>query len=145
MSNEALKNYSTDQVVTIWNGINITGYAADTFIEVEREEDGWTVYVGSLGDVCRTKNLNRTGKITITLMQTSPINDLLAARATLDESTGDEFGPIQIKDLNGTMLVYGAEAWIMKRPKIERGKESGTVQWVFMVAQLEQFEGGNVI
>jgi hypothetical protein len=43
------------------------------------------------------------------------------------------------------MVCFGAEAWVMKRPKIERAKESGTVQWVFAVAKLEIFEGGNVI
>ncbi len=141
----SLTNYHTDQVILIWNDININGYAGDTFIEVERNEDGFTTYVGSLGDVCRTKNMNRTGKITVTLMATAPVNDTLAALAQVDEDDGLEFAPIQLKDLNGNMRASGAEAWIMKRPKIERAKEAGTVQWVFEVAQLNLNEGGNVL
>lgn len=137
-------NYLTDQVVVIWNGILINGYANDTFVEIERDEDGWTTYVGALGDVCRTRNLNRMGKVTVTLMATAAVNDLLAAQAELDEQFGTAYGPIQIKDLNGTMICSGAEAWVMKRPKIERAKESGTVQWVFAVAELKMFEGGNI-
>jgi hypothetical protein len=140
-----LTNYHTDQVTLSWNNINITGYASDTFIEVERDEDGFTSYVGSLGDVCRTRNLNRMGKITVTLMASAPVNDQLAAAAQLDEDSGLDYGPIQVKDLNGTMRADGAEAWIMKRPKIDRAKESGTVQWVFSVAYLNMYEGGNVV
>ncbi len=141
----SLETYHTDKVHLSWNGINITGYGKDTFVEVEREEDGFTTYVGSLGDVCRSKNLNRTGKITITLMQTSPVNNLLAQAVQDDEDFGDAFGPIQLKDLTSSPsrpLAFAAEAWVMKRPKIERGKESGTVQWVFMVANLIVYESG---
>lgn len=136
--------YNVDENIVSWKGINIVGYASDTFIEAEREEDGFTHYVGSLGDVCRTRNLNRMGKVTITLMATAAVNDLLAAAAQADEDTGDNWGPIQIKDLNGNMRINGSEAWIQKRPKIERGKESGTIQWVFIVAEMKVFEGGNV-
>lgn len=140
-----ITNYHTDQVVLVWDGINITGYANDTFVEVERNEDSFTTYVGSLGDVCRTKNLNRTGKVTVTLMASAPVNDLLAARAQRDEDTGLDYGPIQLKDLNANMRADGAESWISKRPKVERAKESGTIQWVFEVAYLNLFEGGNVL
>lgn len=140
-----LTNYHTDKVHLVWNGILIQGYAKDTFIEVERNEDSFTTYVGSLGDVCRTKNLNRTGKITVTLMASAPVNDLLSARCNLDEDTGLEYGPIQVTDLSSTMRCDGAEAWIMKRPKVERAQESGTVQWVFEVAHLNLFEGGTDI
>lgn len=140
-----LANYHTDKVLAAWNNINITGYANDTFIEVERDEDSFTTYVGSLGEVCRTKNLNRMGKITITLMASSAINDLLASAANTDEDSGLDYGPISITDLNGNMVAFGAEAWVMKRPKIERAKESGTIQWVFAVAVLSMTEGGNVI
>ncbi len=141
----SLTNYHTDQVILIWNDIHINGFANDTFIEVERNEDGFTTYVGSLGDVCRTRNLNRTGKVTVTLMASAPVNDTLAALAQDDEDSGLDYAPIQLKDLNGNMRADGAEAWIVKRPKIERAKESGTIQWVFEVAVLNMREGGNVL
>lgn len=135
--------YSPDNVLLSWDGIPITGYAKDTFIEVEREEDSWLTYVGSLGDVCRTKNLNKMGKVTVTLMATAPVNTLLAAKAQDDEDHGQDSGPILLKDLSGALQVDGADAWVMKRPKIERAHESGTIQWVFVVAKLNVFEGGN--
>jgi hypothetical protein len=136
--------YSPDNVHIIWKGVPLTGFAKDTFVEIEREEDSFTTYVGSGGQVCRTKNLNRLGKITVTLMAVAPVNDILAALAQTDEDTGFGSGPITVKDLGGTMLASGADAWVMKRPKIERAHESGTIQWVFVVASLQQFEGGSL-
>ena len=140
-----ITNYHTDQVVASFLGENINGFADDTFIEVERNEDGWTLYVGALGDKCRTRNLNRSGKITFTLMATAPVNDRLATFANDDETFGFNFGPIQIKDLNGNMVCHGSEAWIMKQPKVERAKDSGTIQWVIEVADLTIVAGGNVV
>ncbi len=140
----SITNYFIDQVIVSFGPIDINGYANDTFVEIEREEDGWTTYVGALGDVCRTQNLNRSGKITLTLMATAPVNDLLAAIAQEDEDFGIDYHPMSVKDLSGNMRASGEDAWIVKRPKIERGKESGTVQWVFMVAKLNLFEGGNL-
>lgn len=138
------KNHSPDAVVANLDGINISGYADDTFIEVERNEDAITLYVGAGGEYCRSRSLNKSGTVTFTLMATSSVNDLLAAMAQLDEDTGTGYGPLLIKDLNGTMLVSAAEAWIKKRPKIERAREAGTIQWVIECGELIVFEGGNL-
>lgn len=136
--------YSPDLVVVTFKNVIINGFAPDTFVEVERDEDGFMKYVGSLGDVARTKNLNRAGKITITLMAVAPVNDLLQTWADIDESTGLGYGSFLVKDLSGNMFCHSETAWIMKRPKVERGKESGTVQWVFDCADVEIGAGGNI-
>ncbi len=141
----SFEQYSPSNVMVSFSALNITGFAEGTFVEVERDEDGFTTYVGALGDVCRTRNLNRLGKITVTLMATAPINTALAALAQIDEDDATEVYPIQVKDISGDMICYGAEAWVMKRPKIERAKESSTIQWVFVVAELKILEGGNTV
>jgi hypothetical protein len=79
------KTYSPEHVILAFNGVIISGYANDTFIEVERDEDTFMKYTGSLGDVARTTNLNRGGKVTVTLMAVAPINDDLANMALADE------------------------------------------------------------
>lgn len=139
------KNYSPDQVVASFMDINITGYMDGTFIEVERDEDSFTKHVGALGDVTRTKNLNRSGKVTITLKAESPVNDLLAALLQTDEQFAATYGPLSIKDLNGNMRCSATYAWILKAPKVERAKESGSVQWIFDCADLFIFPGGNIL
>lgn len=144
------KTYSPDLVMVSWNGVNIGGFAKDTFIEVEPDEDVFMKYTGTLGDVARSKNLNKGGKIKLTLMAVAPINDTLANLALADQNVAlgspDQFyGSFQIKDLSGTMECYAEIAWISKWPKVERGKESGTIEWEFDCAALEIYPGGNLI
>lgn len=135
--------YTPDLVVVSFAGGTITGYAKDTFIEVEREEDTFMKYVGALGDVARSRSLNKTGKITITLMEISASNDFLYSFAALDELDNSAVSSFEVVDLNGNMRCRASIAWVMKWPKIERGKESTTTQWVIECADLEIIPGGH--
>lgn len=141
----AFRTYNPAIVTVSFKGINITGFMDGTFIEVERDEDTFTKHVGATGDVTRTRNNNKSGKVTVTLTQASATNDLLAALALLDEQFGGQYGAFQIKDLSGNMKCRSTQAWIKKQPKVERAKESGSVQWEFDCAELEMFVGGNII
>lgn len=137
--------YSPDKVQVVFQGNMILGFASGTFIDAERHVDGFQMHVGSLGDVTRTRNLNRTGQITFTLMAQSPYNDLLQALADSDEQFGDSFGTLQILDQNGKAEVHCEKAWIRKRPKMERAQESGNTVWVLDAADIEIVVSGNVV
>lgn len=140
-----LRKYDPSQNKITLGGQDITGYAEGTFIEIERDEDGFTTTVGSLGDVVRTRNLSRVAKVTLTLMAQAPANDILDQISQDDEDTGDNVKSFQMKDLNANVRCDGPEAWVMKKPKVERAKEAGTVQWVLCVANCEIRAGGNVV
>lgn len=139
-----LRQYDPSQVTFAYKGVNITGYQDGTFIDAERNENSFTEHAGSLGDVTRSRILNRTGKITLTLMSQSPSNDVLDAFLAQDEQTGTNYGAIYIKDLFGNMKCHASAGWIAKQPKVERGKESGSTVWVFTCADLEIHAGGGV-
>lgn len=140
-----LYNYSPDKFTVSFKGVNIVGFQDGTFIEIERDEEGFTKHIGALGDATRVRNLNRGGKVTITLIQAAPTNDRLSAIAASDEQFGDGVGALLIKDLNGTTRVSSPEAWIKKWPKVERGKESLSVVWEIDCAVLTMSNvGGNV-
>lgn len=144
----AFKTYNPRRVTFSFKGFNFSAFAEGTFIKVSRNEDGFTTQVGSNGDVTRTKNLNRTGKVTLTIVATSLENDILAALYVADENAvaaSPGVGALQIKDLSGNMRVRAAQAWVMKIPDVERAKESGNVEWVIECAELEVFPGGNVV
>lgn len=136
--------YTPDQVIIEFDGTIIRGFAPDTFVEVERDEDGFMKLTGTLGDVARSRNLNYGGKITITLMAVSPTNDELSILAEEDEFEGDGYGSLFVKDLNGGTLCHAETAWVLKWPKIDRSKESGTITWVFDCADIEIDASGNV-
>lgn len=133
----SLQRYSPDRVKITFGGVPITGFMDGTFVEVERNEDAYTTHVGSLGDVTRTRNLNKTGKVTITLMQHAPVNDFLQIFLVDDELVETAPDALQVKDLSNGMRCHASQAWIEKAPKIERGKESMGIQWVFACADLE--------
>lgn len=141
----AFRTYAPAEVIVTFKGINIVGFMDSTFVEVERDEDSFTKHVGATGDVTRTRNHNTGGKVTVTLVQAAASNDLLAAAAAADELLGFGYGPIQVKDLAGNMKCSATQAWVMKLPKVERAKESGSVVWVFDCAELKVFAGGNVV
>ncbi len=140
-----LGNYSPDRVLVVFKGITITGFQDGTFIDIENDEDAFTMHTGSLGDVVRTRNLNRTGKVTMTLMMAALSNDDLMQIHIADLKSGVSTGPFSMVDTSGNTVCVATDAWIKKAPKIERAKESGHCIWVLDCADLEIFAGGNII
>lgn len=138
-------NYDSGRIVGSWKGIPFLGFMDSTFLNAERNEDAFTESVGAQGDVTRVRSRNRTGTVTLTLQAASPTNDLLSAQAILDELTGLGYGPLLIKDLNGTTLVEAAVAWIKKVPAVEFGTEASGREWVFTCADLVMNIGGAIV
>ncbi len=133
--------YSPEDVAVTVGPALITGFAEDSFISCEREEDSFTKTVGCDGTVTRTRNPNRSGSITITLSQSSPANDVLAAAAMKDEIDGSGVVPVMVKDSNGTTIVAG-RGWVKKPANVEFGKAAGNREWVLDVDKMATFPGG---
>lgn len=136
--------YSADYVDIDYGGATLTGYA-DTFIEVEYEEPDFKKHVGSLGDVTRTRLLNKSGKITVTLMDASQSNDQLNSFAAADRANGRGFKPFTMRDRSSNTTIHAAQCWVERMPKVGRAKESGNTVWVFECAFLEMDVGGSVL
>jgi hypothetical protein len=139
------KNYDPANCLIVWNKIPIQGFAPGTFVRVARNEDTWTLTVGAGGDQVRTRNRNKSGKITITLLQSSPTNDLLSAAAKNDEKNGTGFGEFLLRELTSTTIVQGANAWVDKPADIEFGADASNREWTLTVGDLDTFVGGEVI
>lgn len=142
-----MRTFDPKGVLASFANIPISGYADGTFIEVERAEDAYMLTIGAWGEGARARNYNRSGTITFTLLQTSPINDLLSAAALKDELTGAGIGALFIKDIGGATLVSADNAWIKKVPTVSVGKEVETREWVIECESMNIFVGGtnNVI
>ncbi len=139
-----LYQYDPSQHTVSFNGVNVTGFD-EKFLEIERNEDAYSVHVGASGDVARTRSRNRTGKVTLTLMAQAVSNDSLMDIHLDDEQFGDGVGPLLIKDLNGLTVARAQEAWIVKVPKIERAKEAGSCEWIIECAVIIIEARGNVV
>lgn len=139
-----MANYSPKNVIAIFKGIDLTGFAEDDMIEAERSEDGISLEVGCNGDVVFDENANISGKVKVSLLNSSLANTLLAALVAQRErfpGTQPDKGELLIKDLGGTMLCHAAEARPVRVPNIKRGKKLGQTDWVFLCARLEMDPG----
>ena len=140
----AVLTYSSKKVSVIVAGIIVTGLADGTFVMAERETDSFTKVVGADGEIARSASANRSGTITITLMQTSTSNDLLSALYIADEATLSSKFPVIITDNNGTTKVFSDTCWIQKPANVEFGVDAaGTREWVIQCASMNLFVGSN--
>lgn len=137
MAQPTFRQYDPSLVTVSFKGVDVRGFMTGTFVEAERAEDAYKVESGAQGDVVRTRNRNRIGSITVTLMQASPSNATLSFYASKDERDNTGRGAIQVQDLNGQTIARAADAWVRKKPKMERGTDLAPVEWVFDCAQLE--------
>lgn len=139
------KNYDPGAIVVVYNGIQVQGYASDTFVKVSRDESSFKLKKGADGAGTRSLNRNRAGKIVVTLDQASPTNDLLSAMLVLDEATGTGFGEALVKDLNGTSLAQAANAWLDKPAEGEFAAEAKDREWTIYCDDLSVLIGGSLV
>jgi hypothetical protein len=123
--------------------IMVTQFANGTFIKASFDEDLYSYEPSASGGVgCRIRNANEAGKFEITLLKSSPSNDLLSALSSLDRASGTGVVPVQIKDGNGAAVASAELAWVVKPADLERGKELGDVTWTLQTPQLTLIQGG---
>jgi Protein of unknown function (DUF3277) len=139
----AVKTYDPKQVTMIVGGKIITGFTDGTFILAERNENMFNLKVGVDGIGTRAKSNNQSGKLTITLHQSSNSNDDLSALASADELSNTGAVPVLMKDSSGRTIVTALTAWIQKYANAEFGKEVTNRVWVMETDQLIIFDGGN--
>lgn len=137
-----MADYDPKAVVVTFKGAILTGYADGSFISAERNEDSFSLQVGAGGEFTRTRNRNESGRVTLTLLQTSPSNDILSAFLKLDEMGGLGKGPLSIKDLRGNTVVFAETAWLTRPASVEYGTEGSSREWVFETGRLEMNVGG---
>lgn len=139
------KTYDPQTIIATFAGLPIVGFADGTMIKVERTEDSFKTYVGSKGEVSRSRSRNKSGFIEFTLAQTSPSNDFLAGMLAQDELLGTGIAPTLVKDITGTSLHMAPEAWVEKPPGAEYGKEIAGRVWRIATGWLETFVGGTEV
>jgi hypothetical protein len=139
----SLLTYDPKSVILVVGGVPISGYADGTFVEVAREVDTFSKKTGADGYTTRIKSNNTSGTVTITLMQTSPSNDVLSGFAALDQLSNAGVVPVMVKDSSGTSINVSAQGWIRKVPDQAFGAEINTREWAIDCAELLVFVGGN--
>lgn len=141
-----MKTYDSDKVTVSINGIPITEPVSEgNFVEVAYDTPQFTDVVSLDGTVTRSKTNDKRATVTIRVMQSSNMNDLLSALLEVDQLApgGAGVGTLLITDTAGTTLLSASEAWISEYPQINFGREGQERAWVVRCAKLGSFIGGN--
>lgn len=139
------KNYDPSRVVVTFRGVVLRGFAEGTFFSLERDEETFEKSYGATGDVTRVRKRKRGGRGTATLQQASPTNDDLSAIALLDEQSGLGYGPLMVKDLNGTTLASAAIAWLVQPAAISFADGAESREWMIDCAAVSMTVGGALV
>lgn len=137
-----VSTYDPRQIIIALGSHIASGLADGTFLTVERNEDMWTTNVGASGEGARVKSNNKSGRYTLTLMQSSATNDILSGYAQADELSNSGKFPVIIKEIGGSTLCESTETWIVRPARVEYSKENGTREWILETHELIKFVGG---
>lgn len=138
------KTYDPKGIIMTCGGFQASGFADGTFLNVDTNEDDFSLQVGADGENCRSKSNNGSGTFTLTLMQSAAFNDVLSAFRNADKLSNSGQFPVLVKDLNGTTLYSAESAWIRKIAPSEFGNEAGGREWVIESGDIQSFVGGHV-
>lgn len=138
----ATRTYDSKQVIITIGAHVVTGYAEDTFVNIEENGDGMSQTVGANGEVARSVSQNRTCNITLTLQQTSPSNDVLSALVDADRLTGDGLFSVAIADLRGSTVLTDSNSFIPKKAASGFGNAVGTREWTITTSNAPAYNVG---
>jgi hypothetical protein len=139
----AVSTYDPKQVAIIFGGFSLSGFADGSFVTVERNEDAFTLQMGTDGEGTRSKSNNKSGRVTVRLMQSSESNAILSGIAKSDELSNSGVQPLMVKDNSGASLYVAEQSWIVKMPSAEYDREASEREWIIETDSLQMFEGGN--
>jgi hypothetical protein len=128
----SVQTYDPKNISITVNGTILTGFSEKSIVKVEKNEDSFKPYVGAQGEVSYGNSADKTGKITVTLVSTSPsyiyMNKL---------SIGSDVYPVNVVDLNTNMKFGGTDCRIIKPAAVELGKEITDREFEIYVAELK--------
>ena len=126
-------SYDPLKVNVIVGGRIITGFANDSVVNLVRNSDSVTPYVGAKGDVGYSENADQTGLLTMNLMSTSSslpyLRDLEARRKMVSVS-------VQHMNDAGAFVMSCDNCRVTKMPDANRAKELGGVTVTIYVPML---------
>ena len=118
-----VRTYDCKKVLISLGTHIVSGYSDGTFISIEAGGEGITKKVGCDGEVARSIDPDRTAKVTLTLLLTSPTVAWCHQQYVKDRETGDGTFPILVKDLKGGLVFAAENAWIVKPPTRDFDRE----------------------
>lgn len=137
MGNNRMTTYNPRKVTMALGNHIATGFADDSFINIEPASDGTSYVVGADGEVARSIDPAKIYTVKASFLQNSATNDFLQRKFDRDSQEGDGTFPININDLIGCQKFTSAIAWVTKPATWGRGKQQGNREWEIVAADGE--------
>lgn len=139
-----MATYSAKDVHITFGPYLITGYAEDSFVDVDYNDDAMKLTVGCGGEYVRSQTNNLSAKVKIRLLDTALANTLLYSTYVLDRFTKKGALPLVIVN-SRTGTSHSGAAWISKPPSQSYAMESKSREWELESGSLEFFIGSSVV
>lgn len=130
-----MKTYNPKKITVVLGNHVVTGYAEDSFVNVEQASDGVTMKVGCDGEVVRSISPDRSFNITVALLMYSPTNKFLMDKYYKDIEDGTGTFSIMVKDILGNTVFSSDAGWVSKLPAQGYGKESANREWTIQCGE----------
>lgn len=130
------------QIAFYINGLRMTGFAPDTYIEITQPNDDWADDVGADGEGVLVAQNDDRGEATLRLMQSSRSNDLLT-ELYLAQRRLKTLYQLSIEDLLSGSYYVSPFAWIVKPTDAAFAKTAQTREWTIRAFNMEMITRGN--
>lgn len=137
--------YSPEEVLITLNGYRIKDFAPDVFIEVIRNTPSFIDVRGIRGKGTRKGSRDKSGKIILRIMQTSPVNAVLSEIVQKDEVNYSGLLTISITDRGGSTGLLFMDCYLEAPTNMSfSGDATIAREWVFNFEYTSRYDvGGN--
>lgn len=140
-----ITGYSAQNVTVTFLGKVISGFAeGDDVIQVERNKPTMTQTVGVQGDGMYSQTADKSGKITLKLLQGCEENAFLTKKIQASEVGGIATGELIITEVGNDAKVTARKCVIEGMPKFQRGEGNNAVEWTFLSTDINITQGAGV-
>lgn len=112
---------------------------ADEGISIDPTNEMNTMVVGADGSGMHSLHADKSGRLVVRLLKTSPTNALLMAMLAFQRSSGATHGQntISIVDSNRGDAITAQQVAFTKVPSLNYGKEAGMIEWEFSAVKID--------
>lgn len=123
----------------------IVGYSANEMVTLSRTNPTWTHETSPDNFHTRIHNKDRSATAALTLVQTSPSNDVMHMIAQYDESqlSDDGLFAITIADKKGRSVATSTSAYVSVPQEQAYGRELNSRVWNITLMDYDEHIGGN--
>jgi hypothetical protein len=135
-------SFLNDHVIV--NGVEISGFAeGDDVIKVTRRVDAAMDKMGADGRMAVAFSADKSGEVTLKLMQTGSGNKYLNSLINLQAGGPQTFVPIGVmwQDTYRQDRAVGAFGYLKKLPDVQRGTNVNEQEWTIVVERLDLLLG----